>query len=188
MRKVIYLFNVSLDGFIEGPNRNLDWSIVDEELHNYFKDLDSTMGTFLYGRRLYETMSYWQTAETNPSSSAYELEYARMWKNVPKIVFSKTLDHVEGNARLVRDDAAVEIAKLKKQPGKDMSVGGASLASSLMPLGLIDEFSLCIHPVILGSGTPMFPALHDRINLRLIETRTFGSGVVLLRYQLAEKG
>ena len=107
MRKVIYWMSVSLDGFIETPNRELDWVIVDEELHTFFNDQAREMGAFLYGRRTYEIMvDYWPTADTNPSAPEHEVEFARIWKNMPKIVFSKTLDKVEWNSRLVRDDAA----------------------------------------------------------------------------------
>jgi dihydrofolate reductase len=183
MRKVIYSMIVSLDGFIETPNRELDWVIIDEELHRFVNDQQSEIDTYLYGRRLYEVMTYWETADTNPASSEYELEFARIWKSMPKIVFSKTLEQVQGNARLARDNIAGEITKLKAQPGKDMELGGPTIASSCMQLGLIDEYRLFIHPVVLGSGTPFFPVLDDRINLRLVETRTFGSGVVYLRYQ-----
>ena len=187
MRKVIYSIMVTLDGFIAGPNGELDWHLIDEELHTYVNYQESAIGTHLYGRRMYETMSYWQTAETNPSSPAYEIEYARIWQKMPKIVFSKTLERVEGNARLIRDNITDVIVSLKEQPGKDMFVGGAGIASTLMPLGLIDEYWFYVHPVVLGSGKPVFPALDDRINLQLVETRTFLSGVVFLRYQQADK-
>jgi len=183
MGKVIYSMFVSLDGFIEGPNKELDWHIVDEELHTYVNDQERALGAFLYGRRMYEVMSYWQTADTNPSSPEHEVEYARIWKSIPKIVFSKTLEQVEGNARLVRENIVEEITKLKEQTGKDLGLGGANIASTFMRLGLIDEYQLYVHPVVLGGGTPMFPTLGDTINLRLVEARTFGSGVVLLRYQ-----
>jgi dihydrofolate reductase len=187
VRKVIYSMIVSLDGFIEGPNREIDWSAPDEELHKYFNDQERAVGTHLYGRRMYEIMRYWQTADTNPSSLAHEVEYARIWQSIPSIVFSKTLERVEGNARLVRENIAEEIAKLKEQPGKDMALGGADIASTFMRLGLIDEYRLYIQPVVLGGGTRMFPSLDNKINLRLVETRTFGSGVVLLRYQHADQ-
>lgn len=182
MRKVIYLMNVSLDGFIEGPNRELDWTSVDEELHGFFNDQQRDIDTLLYGRRLYEVMTYWETADADPSLSEVEREFARIWKNSAKIVFLKTLEHVRGNARLARSDIAEEITKLRQQPGKDLGVGGPSLASTVMQLGLIDEHRLVVHPVVLGSGTPFFPALGHKINLRLAETRTFGSGAVYLRY------
>jgi dihydrofolate reductase len=187
MRKVIYSMMVSLDGFIEGPNRELDWAIPDEELHTFINDQQSDFDTCLYGRRLYEVMTYWETADQNPLSPEYELEFARIWKRMPKIVFSKTLERVQGNARLVRDNIVEEITKLKQQPGKNMDLGGPNLASTLIPLGLIDEYRLFIHPVVLGSGTPFFPALDNPINLRLVETRTFDSGVVYLHYQRADE-
>lgn len=178
---------VSLDGFIEGPNRNLDWVLIDEELHTYINDQQREIDTYLFGRRMYEVMVYWETADTDPSNPAYVLEFARLWKGILKIVFSKTLEQVQGNARLNRENIAEEIVTLKAQPGKDMSVGGATIASALGQFGLIDEYQLFVHPVVLGSGTPMFRALDHKIDLRLIETRTFGSGVVFLRYQQAGK-
>lgn len=187
MRKVIYSPMVSLDGFIEGPNRELDWVIIDEELHKYINDRESAIDTYLFGRRMYEVMLYWETAEKDPANPDYVLDFARIWKGILKIVFSKTLEEVQGNARLSRGNIAEEIIRLKTQPGKDMGVGGASIAANLMPLGLIDEYWLYVQPVVLGSGTPMFPALDNKIDLRLVETHTFGSGVVLLRYRLADK-
>ena len=187
MRKVIYSMLVSLDGFIEGPNQELDWHIIDEELHTFINNQQAEIDTYLYGRRLYETMTYWETADTNLLAPKYELEFARIWKQMPKIVFSKTLDHVQGNARLVRGDIAAEITRLKQQPGKDMDLGGPTIAATCMQLGLIDEYGLFIHPLVLGKGTPFFPPLDHKINLRLVETRTFGSGVVYLRYQRVDK-
>ena len=184
MRKVIYSMSVSLDGFIETPNREIDWVIVDEELHTFFNEQARELGLFLYGRRMYELMvDYWPTADRLPSTPAYMVEYSRIWKEMPKIVFSRTLDRAEWNIRLVREDIAGEVAKLKAQPGKDLSVGGPTLASALIKVGLVDEYQLFLNPIVLGGGTPFFPALPHPINLRLIETRTFGSGVVYLRYQ-----
>jgi dihydrofolate reductase len=178
---------VSLDGFVEGPTRNLDWVIVDEELHSFINDQQNQIDTYLFGRRMYEVMTYWDTAEADPSNPEYVLEFARIWKRVAKIVYSKTLDRVQGNARLSRGNIVEEIAQLKAQPGKDMSVGGATIAAALIQLGLIDEYQLFIHPVVLGSGTPMFQAADSPIKLQLIETRTFHSGVVLLRYLPANR-
>jgi dihydrofolate reductase len=185
MRKLIYSFGVSLDGFIAGPGGDIDWSAPDEELHRFHNQQARDVGAHLYGRRLYETMTYWETADENPSATDYELEFARIWKDTPKIVFSKTLEKVEGNARLVSDNVAEEVAELKEQPGKDLAVGGAGLASTFMKLGLIDEYRLFVSPVVLGAGTPYFPALDKRIDLELVETRTFGSRVVHLRYRRA---
>jgi dihydrofolate reductase len=132
-------------------------------------------------------MVYWETAEEKPSLPEHELEFARIWKDLPKIVFSKTLEKVEGNARLVKDGVAEEVAKLKEQPGKDLAVGGAGLASTFIKLGLVDEYRLFVNPVVLGGGTPYFPALEERINLALVETQTFGSRVVYVRYRRADR-
>lgn len=183
MRKVIYSMPVSLDGFIEGPNGDFNWAVPDLELHQYFNDQELEISTHLYGRRLYETMSYWQTADMNPLSTPVEVEFARRWQQVPTIVFSTTLEHVKANARMVKENIASEIARLKAQPGKDMILGGAGIGATFMKLGLIDEYRLYVHPVVLGSGKPFFPQSSEKINLQLIETRTFTSGVVYLRYQ-----
>jgi dihydrofolate reductase len=183
MRKVIYSMGVSLDGFIAGPNGDFDWSAPDEELHRFHNQQTRELGAHLLGRRLYEVMVYWETAGENPSLSDYELEFARIWKDLPKIVFSKTLEKVEGNARLVSDGIAEEVTRLKEQPGKDLAVGGAGLAATLARLGLIDEYRPFVSPVVVGGGTPFFPALDEPINLELVETRTFGSRVVYLRYR-----
>jgi dihydrofolate reductase len=188
MRKLIYSMTVSLDGFIAGPGGEIDWGAPDEELHRFHNQQTRELGAHLLGRRLYEEMVYWETADENPSAQEHELEFARIWKDIPKIVFSKTLQKVEGKARLVSDGVVEEVVKLKEQPGKDLAVGGAGLASTLMKLGLIDEYRLFVSPVVLGGGTPYFPALDERINLELVETRTFGSRVVYVRYQRVEDG
>ena len=183
MRKVIYSMGVSLDGFIAGPNGEIDWSAPDEELHRFHNEQTGEMGVHLLGRRMYEVMVYWETADENPSATDYELEFARIWRAAPKIVFSRSLERVEGNARLARDSVAEEVARLKEDPGKDVSVGGAELAATLIKLDLIDEYGLFVNPVVLGGGTPFFPPLDQRINLELVETRMFGSRVVYLRYR-----
>ena len=183
MRKVIYSPMVSLDGFVEGPNRELDWGIPDEELRTYINQWHDAIDTYLFGRRMYEVMLYWETPDKDPGNPEYVLEYARIWKRIHKIVFSKTLEQVQGNATLSRGSVAAEIARLKAQPGKNLEVGGAHLAASLMRLGLIDEYRLYFHPVILGCGKPMFPGLQDRIDLSLLETRTFDPGVVMIRLE-----
>jgi dihydrofolate reductase len=183
MRKLIYSMTVSLDGFIAGPGGEIDWSAPDEELHRFHNQRVRELGAHLLGRRLYEEMVYWETADENPSAAEHELEFARIWKALPKIVFSKTLERVEGNSRLVRDGVAEEVAELKDEPGDDLAVGGAGLASTCMKLDLIDEYRLFVSPVVLGGGTPYFPAMDERIALELIETRTFGSRVVYVRYR-----
>jgi dihydrofolate reductase len=183
MRNLIYSMSVSLDGFIAGPGDDIDWSAPDEELHRFHNQQIRELGAHLLGRRLYEVMLYWETADKNPSAPDFAIEFARIWKDLPKVVFSKTLEKVEGNATLVKGGVAEEVARLKEQPGKDLAVGGAGLASTLMKLGLIDEYRLFVSPVVLGAGTPYFPPLDQRINLELVETRTFGSRVVYLRYR-----
>jgi dihydrofolate reductase len=185
-RKLIYSMSVSLDGFIAGPNGEIDWSAPDEELHRFHNQQTRELGAHLCGRQLYEVMAYWDTDDE--SRLAVAQEFAGIWREIPKIVFSRTLDRVEGNARLVRDDIADEVTRLREQPGKEIAVGGAGLASSLMELGLIDEFRPFVHPVVLGGGTPYFPPLDQRINLELVESRKFGSGVVYLRYQRVPTG
>jgi dihydrofolate reductase len=184
MREVIYAMTVSLDGFIEAPDGDLSWSFPDEELHRHFNDREAMIDTCLYGRRMYELMAaYWPTADENPSAPSYEVEYAKIWKSKPKVVFSKTLERVGWNSRLVHEDIAGEVKRLKAQPGKYMSVGGPMLAASFMRLDLIDEFWLYLSPILLGDGKPMFQSLKDRVPVTLIETKTFGSGIVLLRYR-----
>lgn len=184
MRKVLYGMNVSLDGYIESPEGKLDWSFPDEELHQHFNDLERSIDVILYGRRLYETMAaFWPTADEDLSQPPYVIEYARIWKSKPKVVFSTTLERVDWNSTLARGTIAEEVERLKSQPGNYLSVGGASLAASFMRLDLIDEYWLYFAPVILGGGKPMFPSLRQRIELELIETRNFRSGVTLLRYQ-----
>jgi dihydrofolate reductase len=183
MRKVIYSMGVSLDGFIAGPGGEIDWSAPDEELHRFHNEQTRELGAHLCGRRLYEEMVYWETADQNPAASDPELEFARIWQELPKIVFSTTLETVEGNARLATGGVADEVARLKEQPGKDIAVGGAGLAASLIELGLVDEFRLFVSPVVLGGGTPFFPPLDERVDLELVETQTFGSRVVYLRYR-----
>jgi dihydrofolate reductase len=188
MRKVIYAMSVSLDGFIEATDGDIGWSAPDEELHHHFNDLEKVIGIHLYGRRRYENMaSYWPTAAERPSAPKVEIEYARIWKDMKKIVFSKTLDHVGWNAQLVRENIAEVVNSLKAQPGQDMSVGGAEIASTFMQLGLIDEYRLYVHPVVLGGGKPMFRGSRVRMKMVLIETHTFGSGVVLLKYRPAHE-
>ena len=183
MRKLIYSMGVSLDGFIAGPDGEIDWSGPDEELHRFHNQQTRELGGHLLGRRLYEEMLYWETAEENPSAPEYVREFARIWKDTPKVVFSKTLEKVEGNARLARDSVADEVARLKEESGKDLAVGGAGLASSCIELGLVDEYRLFVSPVVLGGGTSYFPALDERVNLELVETQTFGSRVVYVRYR-----
>jgi dihydrofolate reductase len=181
-RKLIYSMGVSLDGFIAGPDGSFDWSAPDEELHRFHNDQVAELGAHLCGRSLYETMVYWETADQDPSLADYALEFAPLWQALPKVVFSSTLDEVEGNARLATRSVAEEVAELKREPGKDIAVGGATLAASCIEQGLVDEYRPFVYPVIVGGGTPFFPALDERIDLELVETREFSSRVVYLRH------
>lgn len=182
MRKLIYSMSVSLDGFIAGPDGAIDWSVPDEELFRFHHLQVQEIGVHLCGRRLYKTMAYWETAEESPLAAEH-VEFAHTWKALPKVVFSTTLQSVVGNTRLARDGVGEEVSRLKEQPGKDIAVGGAGLARACMKLELIDEWRLFVSPLLLGGGTPYFPPLEKGINLELIETRTFGSRVVYLRYR-----
>jgi dihydrofolate reductase len=187
MRKLIYSMTVSLDGFIAGPDGAIDWSAPDEELFRFHHQQVQEIGVHLCGRRLYETMVYWETAEESPLA-AEQVEFAQTWKALPKIVFSTTLESVVGNTTLARNSVGEEVSRLKQQPGKDIAVGGAGLARACMELELIDEWQLFLSPVLLGGGTPYFPPLEKPTNLELIETRTFGSPVVYLRYRRVSDG
>jgi dihydrofolate reductase len=185
VRKVIYSMGVSLDGFVADRDGGIDWAVPDEELHRFHNQQALELGAHFCGRRLYEEMLYWESAEENPASSDVEREFARIWQGLPKVVFSTTLERVEGNARLAEAGVAEEVARLREQPGKDLAVGGSSLASAFVELGLVDEFRLFVSPVVLGGGIPFFPVLEERIGLEPVEARTFGSGVVYLRYRRA---
>lgn len=184
VRKLIYLMNTSLDGYVADANGSLDWGIPDEEIHQFFNDQEREFEVSLYGRRLYESMQpHWSTADQNPDLPAVMKEYARIWNAIPRIVFSRTLARVEGNATLMRDGLIEQVAQLKSQPGRWMNVGGATLAAGLIEAGLVDEFRLVVHPVILGGGTPYFPNLKAPTNLMLLETHHFSSGAMYLRYE-----
>jgi dihydrofolate reductase len=185
MRRVIYMMNVSLDGFVEGPDGKFGWSMPDEEVHRFHNEAARQMGAFLYGRRMYETMAGWQTLDSDSSRPDYVVEYARIWRATPKIVFSSTLETVGENCRLVKGDAAAEMGKLMQQPGGDLAVSGPGLAASLARQGLVDEYQLVVYPVIVGGGKSYFPGLNKEVGLRLRETHAFKSGAVYLRYQRA---
>ena len=182
MRKVIYPMTVSLDGYVEAADGSIEWGAPDPESFQHFTDREADIDLHLYGRRLYETMSVWGELGDDSPISPQMKEYARIWKPKPKVVFSTTLQEVGWNARLVHDHVAEEVCRLKNQPGKYISVGGPELAASLMRLGLIDEYWLHIRPIILGGGKRYFPALDEPIPLRLMETKQFGGGVVMLKY------
>jgi dihydrofolate reductase len=184
MRKLILMMSVSLDGFIEGPNREIDWHFVDDELHRHFNEQLAAMGAFLSGRVTYELMAgFWPTADTDPSSTEPMVEFARIWRDKPKIVYSKTLERADWNTTVVRDVVPDQVEDLKAQPGGDLSLGGADTAAAFMRHDLIDEYRLYVHPVVIGRGKSLFQPSDSKIDLQLAETRTFGNGVVLLRYR-----
>src|SRR3989441_5043690 len=188
MRKVILSNSVTLDGFFEGPNKELDWHIVDEEVKEYAIDLLSKVDALLFGRVTYQLMAdYWPASATNPSTPKSDLEIADKMNNLPKIVFSKTLQEVKwNNSRLVKENIAEEISKMKQQPGKDMVIfGSGSIVSNFMQHGLIDEYRIIVNPVVLGNGNPLFKGIKDKHNLNLLKTRAFSSGVVILYYEPA---
>lgn len=185
MPKLIYSMNMSLDGFIEGPDGSFDWSVPDEELHRFHNERVGELGGHLLGRRLYETMTYWDTAHEDPAATDYALEFAEIWKALPKVVFSNTLHEVVGNTRLARAGIAEEVAKLQERSGKDVAIGGADLAGEAIKLGLVDDFQVFINAVIVGGGRRFFPSLDQMVHLNLVETRTFASRVVYLRYERA---
>jgi len=177
--------SVSLDGFIAGPGGDISWSAPDQELMRFHVQQTRADVACLMGRGLYEDMLVWETADAT-RFGPLELEFAQIWKAIPKVVFSTTLGQVEGNARLASDDIAGEVARLRDQPGEGVvSVGGAGLAAALIELDLIDEYRLFVSPVVLGGGTPYLPPADRTIGLELLETRTFGSRVVYLRYRRA---
>jgi dihydrofolate reductase len=188
MRTVIYSMSVSLDGFIAGLDGDIGFTAPDEEQFRFHVQQTREIGVEVMGRGLYGAMLVWETPEA-PRSSADQLEFARIWNAIPKVVFSTTLERVEGNARLAGADVAGEVARLREEPGEGVvSVGGAGLASALIKLDLIDEYRLFVDPVVVGGGTPYFPPLDHKIELELLETRTFGSRVTYLRYLRSRRG
>jgi dihydrofolate reductase len=184
VRRIVLMTSLSTDGFFEGPGGNLDWHLVDDEVHAEFNEVLGAMSAFLDGRVTYELMAgFWPTADSDPESSPPMVEFARIWRDMPKVVFSRTLERADWNATVVRDVVPDEIRRLKEQPGGDMAVGGADLADTFRRHDLIDEYRLYVHPVLLGRGTPLFRPADAPAALSLLETRTFGNGVVLLRYE-----
>lgn len=184
MRKLIFGMNVSVDGYIAAPGDDLGWSVPSDELFQWWSDRVGATVLALYGRKLWQTMSsHWPTAAEQPGVTPAEVEFARRWLDMPKVVFSSTVDTVDWNTRLFRGDAVAEIARLKSEDGGPIDIGGATLAATAMRAGLIDEYVLATAPVVVGGGTPFFTALDDWVNLTLVETRTFPDGVILSRYE-----
>lgn len=185
MRRVTYSMGVSLDGYIVGPDGGFDWSEPDEELFRFYTDELRGIGVHLMGRRLYETMLYWETADRDPSLGAPMLEWAALWNPLPKAVFSTTLPEVRGQARLASGGLAEEVERLRASPDPgEIAIGGATLAAEAAALDLIDEYRPRVHPVLVGGGVPFFPRAARRVDLELVGSRTFGSRVVCLRYRV----
>jgi len=194
MRSVTYSMSVSLDGYIVGPDGDFGWTAPDEDVFRFVTEEIREVGVHLLGRRLYETMLYWETADhaalwslpVDPSLHDSMLEWAAIWKPLPKVVFSTTLSAVQGNARLASGGLAEEIERLRAEPGEgDIAIGGATLAAEAAALGLIDEYRARVCPVLVGGGILFFPQRECRVDLELVETRTFSSRVVYLRYRVA---
>jgi dihydrofolate reductase len=184
-RNVTFSMSVSLDGYIVGPDGRFDWTAPDKDVFRFWIDEIRDVGVHLLGRRLYETMLYWETAEQNASLDDAELEWAALWNPLPKVVFSTTLSAVQGNARLASAGVAEEIERLRSEPGEgEIAIGGATLAAEAAALGLIDEYRAIVHPVLVGGGIPFFPREERRVDLELVETRTFSSKFVYLRYRV----
>ena len=185
MRKVTYSMSMSLDGYIVGPDGSFDWGTPDAEVFRFWIDDIRQVGVHLLGRRLYETMLYWETADREQTLDEADLEWTALWNPLPKVVFSRTLSAVQGNARLASGGLAEEIERLRAEPGEgDIAIGGATLAAEASALGLIDEFQVMVFPVLVGGGTPFFPRGDRRVDLELVDTRTFDSGVVYLRHRV----
>ena len=183
MGKLIYSMNVSLDGFVDTDDHRLDWILMDEELHTWFNDEARASDAELYGRRMYEVMAaYWPYGEADPDGTPATIEFARIWNPKPKFVFSRTLESVEWNSRLVAGDVEAVLEALRRDYPGDLGVGGPTLAAEFARRNLIDEYRLVVHPVILGAGTPYFPPLERRIELELIDERSFASGARYLGY------
>jgi dihydrofolate reductase len=189
VRDITYFASISVDGYIGSDDGDDDWMVPDPELHRHFNNLASSYDMELYGRRMYELMAgFWPTADEKPDMPDYMVEYARIWRAMPKVVFSKSLSRVDWNSRLVSGDALEEVARLKREAGKGMSIGGTALATSLAQKGLIDEFRFYVMPAIIGAGTPIFPALGRHIDLTTLEVQKFSAGAVLLKYRAKSAG
>lgn len=188
MRKLVLFLHSSLDGFVEGPNGPMDisWVAYDGDLEKHAREILSTADTVLWGRGTYQMMhSYWPSVPSDPSASQHERDHAEWIEKTAKVVFSTTLENVEwNNSRLVKEDVEEEIKRLKQQPGQDIVIlGSPRFAHTLMQLDLIDEYKITVSPVLIGSGLPLFQGVQEKINLKLVENKTFDSGAIALVYQ-----
>ncbi|NBH04916.1 dihydrofolate reductase family protein [Amycolatopsis sp. SID8362] len=185
MRKLVYGMNLSLDGYITAPDGDLGWSEPSDELFEWWLEREQAIDLFLYGRKLWETMgSHWPTADELPGATPAEIAFARNWRDTPKVLFTSTkVDETRWNTRVATGDAIAEITRLKAGDGGPMRVGGPTLAAAAMRAGLVDEYEIVTHPVILGGGAPFFTALDSWVKLNLVETRTLPGGVSMTRYE-----
>jgi dihydrofolate reductase len=188
MPRLIYAMNVSLDGYIADHDGRLDWAGDGRDLFRFVTDETRALSAYIMGRRLYETMLYWEDADRHQELEDDHRAWAAVWKPLPKLVFSTTLTAVEGNARLATGTLAEEVERLRAEPvdgGGDIAIGGATLAAEAARLGLIDEYRPRVHPVLIGGGTPFFPSSERRVDLELIDSRSFPSQAVASRYRVA---
>jgi dihydrofolate reductase len=184
VRVIIWTMSVSVDGYMEGPAREIDWHMVDDELHQHMNGWLARAGGFLEGRVTYELMEeFWPTADQDPAAPPTIIEFAQIWRDMPKVVYSRTLERAGGNATVIHDVVPAEVLALKGQPGGDLVVGGGDLGAEFARQNLIDEYRLYVHPIVIGRGKPMLRPSEAKVPLSLIETRSFGNGVVLLRYE-----
>jgi dihydrofolate reductase len=182
MRKIIYWMGVSLDGFIEGPDRDISWHRVDDELHRHFNEKVRGLDAINSGRETYEMMAeVWPTADQDPASTPSMVEFARIWLEMPKIVYSTKLEHAAWNTTIVRDIVPDEVRALKAEPGGDLVVGGPRIAAQFLRHDLIDVVQMYVNPVVIGAGTPMFPP-GVALDFTFERSHVFGNGVVLLSY------
>lgn len=189
MRSVTYSMGMSIDGYIVGPDGSLPAEAPDAEIWRFVMDEIRGVDVHLMGRRLYETMLYWERADEEAGFDAAEREWAALWRPLPKVVFSTTLSEVQGNARLASVSLAEEIERLRAEPGEGaIAIGGATLAAEAAALDLIDEYRVRVYPTLVGGGIPYFPGDRRRVDLELLESRTFTSKVVYLRYRVKREG
>lgn len=185
MRSVIYTMNMSLDGYIAGPDGSFAWTAPDADVFRFHTDRAREFSAYVLGRRLYETMSFWESVDQHPALDFDTREWASNWKALPKVVFSRTLSAVEGNARLASGSLAEEIERLRAEPGEGgIAIGGAMLGGEAVELGLVDEIRTFVLPVLIGGGIPFHPQREHRLALELIESKTFDAGVAYLRYRV----
>jgi dihydrofolate reductase len=183
--RTIVWMQVSLDGFTQGPNGEFDWPQVQGEVHQYFVDTLRDAGTFVYGRNVFEMMaSYWPTADVDPHSTQAQIDYSTIWKPMPKLVVSRTLRDAGWNATVTDHVDAEVVAEVKARSEGDVYLfGGAETVAEFARLDLIDEYQLFVHPILLGGGVPLFPALEQRQSMSVVEARVFDGAVAGLRYR-----